>query len=306
MSTAAPAAPRMPVQEILGFEARWRPRVAVVAVVAGVLLMAGSIVEISGPHAKVSELTLGLIVEHKRFLRDVVAAILSGLGAIGVSATLVFLWWSVRARNPATQGYLRVLAIFGGVLYALAGILFAIVYASAVHKFVSTGSQTYQEANHLMSGGGLVISPLAYYAGELVLAVSLVLLALAALRVGILTRFMGYFGMAAGVLFLFPLLPVPLVQAYWLIALAYLLWGRWPTGVPRAWTSGQAERWPTTQEVREQRVRAAGARGGGGGRAKPARQPEPVGAPARQPSRANANANAGARSGAKRKRKRRK
>jgi hypothetical protein len=304
-ATARSMGAPMPAREILSHEARWRPRVAVVAIAAGTLLMAGSIVQLTGQHAKVSELTLGLIVEHKRFLRDLISAVLTGLGALGVGVTLVFLWWSARARNPQTQAYIRILAIVGAGLDAVAGIGGVIPIGIAVHKFVTTGQQTYQEANHLTSGTGLSILPLLGYAGELLLAIAIVLVALAAMRTGLLTRFMGYFGMFAGVLFLFPIIPVPLVQSYWLVAVAYLLWGRWPTGTPRAWESGQAEAWPTAAELREQRVRAAGGRGGGG-RAKPAPEPAPVGASAsNRPSGAN-RGNAGARSGAKRKRKRRK
>jgi hypothetical protein len=298
----------MPAQQILATEARWRPRIAGVAVAAGLLLIAGSIVQFTGPHPKVNEITLGLIVEHERFVRDLISAVLTALAAVGIAVTLVFLWWSAHARNPQTQPYIRVLAVLGGALYAIGGVAFAIAFGIAAHKFATTGHQTYQQANHLTSGASLVIPPLIDYAGELVLAVSLVLTALSAMRVGLLTRFMGYFGMFAGVLFLFPLIPIPLVQTYWLIALGYLLWGRWPTGVPKAWTSAKAEPWPSSQEMREQRIRASGGQGGGpggrggGGRAKRAPEPEPVAAstPARP------NAGGGARTGTKRKRKRRK
>ncbi len=302
MKAARPGvAASMPVQEILRVEARWRPRMAAVAIVAGLLLMAGAIVQLTGPHAKVNELTLGLIVEHTRFARDLISAVLTGLASLCVGATLVFLWWAARARNPQTQPYIRVLAVLGGGLDAVGGIIGVIPIGIAVHKFVTTGHQTYQEAHNLTTGAGLTILPLVGYAGELLLAVSLVLVALAAMRVGLLTRFMGYFGMFAGVLFLFPLIPVPLVQCYWLVAIGYLLWGRWPTGIPKAWTSGKAEKWPTSQEMREQRIRAQGARGGGG-RAKPAPEPEPVAAAG--PARSTAGAST--RTGAKRKRKRRK
>jgi hypothetical protein len=105
--------------------------------------------------------------------------------------------------------------------------------------------------------------------------------------------------MFAGVLFLFPLIPIPAVQSYWLVALAYLLSGRWPSGVPRAWATGRAEKWPTTQELREQRIRA-GARAGG--RTKPVPEPEPVGASTRSGPSSSSNP----RAGQKRKRKRRK
>jgi hypothetical protein len=99
------------------------------------------------------------------------------------------------------------------------------------------------------------------------------------MRVGLLTRFMGYLGIFTGVLVLFPIgSPVPVVQGFWLLALGYLFSGRWPTGIPPAWRSGRAEPWPSSAAMREQRMKAAG----GGGRGKPAPTPAPqtVGAPA--------------------------
>jgi hypothetical protein len=81
-------------------------------------------------------------------------------------------------------------------------------------------------------------------------------------------------GIIVGVLFVIPIgSPVPVVQAFWLGALAYLLSGRWPNGVPPAWESGKAEPWPSAQEMRE--------RAGGGALAADAEaEPAPESAPA--------------------------
>jgi hypothetical protein len=92
------------------------------------------------------------------------------------------------------------------------------------------------------------------------------------MRAGLLTRFMGYLGIIAGILVLFVITPVPIVQTYWLVGLAVLFAGRWPSGMPPAWQTGRVERWPSSQELREQRMRARN----GAGRQKPA--PEPVAA----------------------------
>jgi hypothetical protein len=109
------------------------------------------------------------------------------------------------------------------------------------------------------------------------------------MRVGLLTRFMGVLGMIVGVLLVFPIgSPVPIVQTFWLAALAVLFLDRWPGGGPTAWRSGEAQPWPSAAEVREQRMRQAGA-------------PVPVPEAATVPS-ARSNEAGGAR---KRKRKRR-
>jgi hypothetical protein len=291
----------MSTDERLLYEARQRPRYAVIAGLAGILLMAAAIIQLSGPHTKVDELTLDLITANKRFGLDLTAAVVNALGSLALAAALYFLIGAVRARNPQSQPYIGLIAVLGGTLAAIAGIVYAVLIGIKAHQFVTTGSQTYQEANHLTSSGGILALQLVGQGAALLLALAFVLISLGAMRVGLLTRFMGYLGMLAGVLVLFQITQVPVVQGYWLLALAYLLSGRWPTGVPPSWRSGRAEKWPSSQEVREQRIRAAGAKGRGRGRGRPG--PEPVAAPSPAPASSAANAS---RAGTKRKRKRRK
>ena len=258
MSTA------MSADEELRYEAATRHRQAVIAAVAAVLLVGAAAIQLSGPHTKVNELTLDLITAHKRYPLDLIGAIVNGLGLAAMAATLVYLFHITRARNPALRSWIRWLALAGGLIAGITGIVYAVVIASKASTFVSHGSQTYQEANHLTSSGGLLALPFLGQAAALVLAVGFVLIALNAMRVGLLTRFMGYLGIFTGILVLFPIgSPVPVVQAFWLIALAYLFTDRWPSGVPPSWRSGQAEPWPSAAQQREQRMKAAEARGGG-------------------------------------------
>jgi hypothetical protein len=110
---------------------------------------------------------------------------------------------------------------------------------------------------------------------------------------------MGYLGMFAGALVLFQITQVPVVQTFWLLAVAYLVSGRWPTGVPPAWRSGRAEPWPSSAEMRAMRAAEMGDRPGRG-----RRRPAPV--PAAEPDAATAPSNARTRAATpKRKRKRR-
>jgi hypothetical protein len=187
------------------------------------------------------------------------------------------------------------IAAAGAAIQAVGVVVYAAAFGNAASDFVSTGSQTYPEANHLLTGGVLVAGQIANYLGLLLLAVALVLISLNAMRVGLLTRFLGYLGIIAGVLTIIPLVPIPIVEAYWLIALAYLLSGRWPSGVPPAWSTGHAERWPSSAELRAARGQSAPRARRGQPVPKPA--PEPVGAPAPASTRSTTP---------KRKRKRRK
>ncbi len=265
--------------EQLLYEARVRNRQAIVSVAAGVLLVGASAVQLGGPHTKVDELTLDLITANQRFPLDLIASVMNGVASLLIAWTLSFLYQCSRARSETVKPYVRIIAIVGGVLAAITGVAYAIVVAIKVHEFVTTGSQTYEQAHRLTNSTGLLGLQLLGQAAALLLAVGFVLVSLNALRQGLLSRFMGYLGLFAGVLVLFQIVQIPVVQGYWLAALGYLFSGRWPTGVPPAWRSGRAEPWPSSAEMRQQRAAA-----GGGGRLKPRPEPAPAGARAPAPA----------------------
>ncbi len=254
----------MSPEEILAHEARVRNRYAAAAVVAGVLLIIGAVIQLSGPHAKVNELTLDLLTANQRFPLDLIGSILNAVAALAAAAVLIYLWRAARARNPErVRSYVRIIVIVAGGLTAVAGVAYAIIVAIKVHQFATTGAQTYDEANRLTSGGGLLALQLLGQAAALLVAVAFVLVSLQAMNQGLMSRFMGYLGMFAGALFLFQITQVPVVQAFWLLAVGYLISGRWPSGVPPAWRSGRAEPWPSGAEMRSRRAAAAGAGAGG-------------------------------------------
>jgi hypothetical protein len=247
------------------YESRVRNRQAAVAMIAGVLLIVASVIQLGGPHTSVDELTQDLLTANKRFPLDLIASIINAIASIGIAWTLVFLYRATKARNAEVRPFIRYLALVGGGLSAVAGVIYAVIVAIKVHQFATTGAQTYDEATHLTSGAGLLVLQLAGQLAALIVAVSFVLVCMQAMRVGLLTKFMGYLGMLAGALVLFQITQVPVVQLFWLVAVGYLISGRWPTGTPAAWRTGRAEALPSGAELRAQR-----AAGRGGGTAPPA------------------------------------
>ena len=269
----------MSPEETLVQESHARSRQVIVAVAAGVLLMAAAVVGLTGPHAKVNELTLGLVVDHRRGALDIIAAVINALAQIAIAWTLVYLFRCAKSRAQSVQGFVPILAIVGAVIAVVAGVLNAIVISIKVHDFVSTGMQTYDEANRLTSGSGLLLLQIAAQLASLIVAIAFVLVSLQAMRVGLLPRLLGYVGMVSGALVLFPIIVVPVVQLYWLLSVAYLISGRWPSGLPSALRTGRAEAWPSSAEMRARRMaeaeearerRNARKRGGGGRRGAPA------------------------------------
>jgi hypothetical protein len=269
--------------------------VAVIAGLAGVLLFASMILQTTGPQAKVSELTVQLLVTNRRGGLEVLSAVVNGLGLLGLGATLAFLFTAVRARKPQSSSATALAVLAGAVLAAVGGIGYGIVILSKARQFANLDLQTYPQANALLHGGAVAALQYAGLIGSLLLAVGFALIALNAMRVGLLTKFLGYIGLAsaAASLFLIGSAPALLIEVFWLLSTAYLLWGRWPSGDPPAWKTGEAVPWPSSAEIREQRLAARG-------RGRPAPKQE-------QPRREPVPARTGARpAGTKRKRKRRK
>jgi hypothetical protein len=262
-------------EERVAYESRVRTRQVALAAAAGVLVLAAVLIQIGGPHVKVNEQTLGLVTEAKRATRDLIGSIANALGYFSLAWTLWYLWGCVRAREPKVRpGFIGILALVGCVLFGVSEVAYVTNYGIQAHDFVNHGSQTYPEANALLTKPSLVVPQVTNDFGLLLVAVGYVMVSLNAMRVGLLTRFLGYLGIIAGVLTIIPIVPIPIVAAYWLLALAYLLSGRWPSGVPPAWSSGRAEPWPKTQRERPAREPLFGRRG----RPAPEPAPEPVGA----------------------------
>jgi len=267
----------MKPEDRLAYESRVSRRQVVLAAAAGILIMAAVLIQLGGAHVKVNEQTLGLVTEAKRATRDLIGSIASALGSFALASTLWYLWGSTVARDPNVKlRFIGILAVLGCVLSGVSVVAYVANYGAQAHDFVNHGSQTYPEANALLTKPSLVIPQITNDFGLLLVAVGYVMVSLSAMRVGLLTKFLGYLGIIAGVLTIIPLVPIPIVEAYWLLALAYLFSGRWPSGVPPAWSSGRAEPWPRAQRgERQARQPLFGRRGA------PAPEPaaEPVGAP---------------------------
>jgi hypothetical protein len=96
-------------------------------------------------------------------------------------------------------------------------------------------------------------SPLVYaptFAGTIGVAFLFVMLPLRARAVGLLSPFMAILGVICGALLVLPLVPSPVMTAFWLGALGLLFLDKWPGGRGPAWESGEAEPWPSPAQRR--------------------------------------------------------
>ena len=225
-----------------------------------------------------------------RALSVLLTALARGVGFIAVALMLAYLASAVRSRTEAFKGYWIYVALVGGVGGALATVLFTFGTSSEISSFLD-GSRTVDRADAIGDSSVLVAAQLIGIPGtqaiglaSLALGLAWVVICLNAMRIGLLTRFMGVLGVICGALIVLPILsPLPIVQTFWLGAMALLLAGRWPSGLPPAWVTGEAQPWPSSAELRAQRQKATAPApprvGAGAGARARARDPRPLGRP---------------------------
>lgn len=194
------------------------------------------------------------------------ARLVPALAVALMGYALVMLYRATKARDEQTSRFPLVLVISGSVLTVIAALVGTISLAAEVKDFTGAAEQSEAAARDVLRStftlGALQLTGL----GTAVVGVGLIFTARNAMRVGLLTRFMGILGMIVGGLFLLPQLEgsLPFVRIFWLLGLGLLFLHRWPSGMPPAWVTGDAQPWPSQQELREQRAAAQAERGAGG------------------------------------------
>lgn len=301
--------------EHLAWETRQRTGAATAAAVAAVCLFVGTVwrgliladlprtgvlqaLDLAGQPGPVGSAE-SLRIDTLRFYDEqstgvLLASLVVALGYVGLGWALSFLAQATRARRPGFPRLLTGLPIIAGVLQAISTVASTLATNGAIGDFLG-GRRTVDDALDITGSGLGVFAQVLALPAVLGLALSLVFISLNAMRVGLLTRFMGVLGMITAALQILPIGgPLPVVQCFWLIMLAVLFLGRWPGRTPPAWRTGRAEPWPSSAEVRAARQQAAASR-----RGEPVAETEPVAVAAGSAAAASA---AGAR---RKKRKRR-
>jgi hypothetical protein len=281
--SAAGPAPEPPDQ-ILAREERQHVPAAIGSFVAGVFTLVGGIVA-AGIYRDFPRVPLvdalrdaagrplpgreGLRTEQILFYDEkagelLLVAVILAIGALALLLPLTYLLRATKARRPQVPNAAIIVAVAGPVGLAVSELVIQIDVMLQAQDFADSADKSSEAARDALKGGLLVAGQILRQAAVLCLGFAFVLISLNAMRAGLLTRFMGILGIIVGVLFVVPLGgQLPIVQAFWLIALAPLFLRRWPNGVPPAWSTGKAEPWPTQQELREARERARAEASGG-------------------------------------------
>ncbi len=267
-------------EETLAEEARRSFKAGAAAIAAGLLTLVGAMLAIAGNNGFPTLYVLdtlrsqfgllpsgapGPIARVALFLDEhiveIVAARLVTALAIGLmGVAMVFLYRSTKARNPELNKIALIATISGAVLAVVAGVVASIALANDVSAFADAARQSEATARDALADpfttGAVQLSGL----GSAILGLGIALTTLNAMRVGLLTRFMGILGVIVGILSFLPQLEgqLPFVKIFWFVALGALVLGRWPGERPLAWQTGEAQPWPTQQDLREARTAARG------------------------------------------------
>ena len=267
------------IERQLAWEARQRPRAAIAAVLAAILIPAGTLWTgavfadaplgdyIAGlqlalePGPVGSEPSVGtqFFQYYSDHLPEIVgSSVLRAIGLVAMGWALTMLAVAIRARRDDFPRIAVYVPLVGAILSALATLLGAFGSGVAVNHFLD-GPRTVDSAAEVSSESLPVTAGIIGLVGQLALASGLILVSLNAMRTGLIVRFLGILGVILAVLLVLQV-AAPLdvfVQTIWLFTLALVLIGRGPGGLPPAWRSGRAEPWPSAAEVARARRDAA-------------------------------------------------
>ncbi len=290
-------------EQQLAWEARQRPRAAVAAILGGVLTIVGylwwGLTLRDAPRAgflesleRLGDGPLGpmpsLLTPRFEFLNDravglIGSGIVRALALFALAWAVTFIAVATRARRKEFIRAAVYVTMVGAVASGLALIVTSVATALAVSSYLD-GPRTVAEATDF--GGGSIFATgelLIYYVCPFVIGAGLLLVSLNAMRAGLLTRFLGILGVVSGVLAVLPqLMPLPVIQSFWLIAVGIMLLGGGRAGMPPAWRTGQAEPWPSAVEAANRRKAAEDRRQGiepGSAKPAPAGERVPAGRP---------------------------
>ncbi len=263
------------IEQQVARETEWRTRLAVPAFAAGVLyLLSGIVTNSVASSAPTVGVLQGLapalsgeanpavsprapevkyLSHHASSL--IISSVLAAIAIAALTLVLLVLADATRFRRPASWRAARPLILAGGVLLALISVVHQVVLAVETHNFATGHDFTNSAVDDALakSTPNLISQYLDLLAG-LAVAVAMGVIVVNAIRVGLVTRWLGVVGVLSAILIFLPIggATLEVVPSFWLVAMGILYIGKWPNGQPPAWESGEARPWPSRSQAREE------------------------------------------------------
>jgi hypothetical protein len=181
---------------------------------------------------------------------------IKSIALVALTLVLLLLLDATRFRRPQTWAYARPLVLVGGIGLVVINIVHQIVGSIRAHSFAVGHDFTSHAVEQALTKGAVNVgSQYLDLLAALALTTGMIVVSINAIRVGLLTRWMGVIGIFSGILILLPIggATLEIVPAFWMLGMGILYLGRWPNGDPPAWAAGEARPWPTQAERRAER-----------------------------------------------------
>jgi hypothetical protein len=256
-------------------ETEWRSRLAVPAFAGGVFyLLSGIITNSVASSAPTVGVLQGLAPALKgeaspaysprtpevKYLSHhasslIIASVIAAIAIAVLTLALLLLSSATRFRRPAMWPIAKPLILFGGIALAVISIAHQAVLAGETHSFaVGHDFSSHAVDNALAKSTPNVITQYLDLLAGLAVAVGMIVIMVNAMRVGLVTRWLGIVGILSAILIFLPIggATLEVIPSFWLVAMGILYVGKWPNGQPPAWESGEARPWPSRAQMREE------------------------------------------------------
>jgi hypothetical protein len=234
------------IREQLDWEARWAKPAAVAAFLGAFLSVAATAVRLSALSDNTGDDRELLLAFHDNSGAFAASLGLQALSFFLIAAALYYLMRAVRHRRPELPSFMVGFLVVAPLALVVGGVIDQVSLRDAADAFTASGPETVRRAEDLLEDRAVLGAAIGSL-GTLCLAISFVFAGVNAMRVGLLSRFMGILGVIVGALLVLPLVPggQGVIQLFWLGALGVLFLGRWPGGRGPAWETGEAIEWPS-------------------------------------------------------------
>ncbi|MEA2421203.1 MAG: hypothetical protein QOF55_302 [Thermoleophilaceae bacterium] len=242
-------------EQQLRWEREKAPLAASAAALSAILTIAGAVYLQSKIKTSPADSVESILLVHGHKSDLLISAVLQAIGTALLAPALYYLFRATSFRRPQLPAAIKYLVVLAPILGGVTTVIRQVQIAHASDSIVASLPLPPAAAKTLVSDKvgetPLVVVGGIATAAALGIAFMFLLLSLNAMRAGLLSKFIGTLGIIVGVLGVLPIFPVPIVQTFWLGAVAVLFLNRWPQGRGPAWDSGEAIPWPTAQDRRD-------------------------------------------------------
>ncbi|HEX8715027.1 MAG TPA: hypothetical protein VF706_05600, partial [Solirubrobacteraceae bacterium] len=242
-------ASRSEIEQQVARETEWRGRLAVPAFAAGVLYLLSGIMtnSVAGGAPTVGVLqglapalsgeaspTVSPRAPEVKYLSHhasslIISSVLAAIAIATLTLVLLLLADAGRFRRPASWRAARPLILVGGLALAVISIVHQVVLAIETHSFaVGHDFTNHAVDNALAKSAPNIVSQYLDLLAGLSVAVAMIVIMVNAIRVGLVTRWLGVVGIISAILIFLPIggATLEVIPSFWLVAMGILYVGK--------------------------------------------------------------------------------